>query len=572
MIKYFKQVPFWISLLAVLAIIYDYGFEQEPSVQRILAGFYMLTVLTGLISVTGRYIFTKNRPALHVWLFDTFLVIFLGAVIAGFAGPEYMSFFVLPPLLYSGVFLVFLREFSALKSTRKLQYLNPAQLFATSYFAIIILGTILLKLPNATYAGISFTDALFTSTSAFCITGLIVVDTGSYFTLFGQVIIMLLIQLGGIGIMTFTSFLAYYFTGSSTYGGQLLLKDMTNSEKITEVFSIIRLIILFTLIIEAVGALFIYFSLDKQIITSVEDRIYFSVFHSISGFCNAGFSTLSASLYDTAFRFNYSLHLVIAFLFVVGGLGFPIVFNFFRYLKHFLVNRIMKKKALHVPWVINMNTRIVVITSVLLLAGGTFLFYIFEYENTLAGHKGFGKVITAFFGAATPRTAGFNTVDTSALMLPTLMLIMLFMWIGAAPGSTGGGIKVTTFAVALMNVVSNARGKDRIEVFGREVSPASVRRAFAVILLSMVMTGMSALLITIIEEDRELLPVLFECISAYGTVGLSMGITGDLHDTSKLIIIINMFTGRIGMLIILMSLLRDVKHLNYRYPEEDILI
>jgi trk system potassium uptake protein len=567
-LKYLRYIPFWISLLAILAIIYEYGFDQEPVVRGLLLRIYFLAVTGGLASISGRYFFIRQQKARRMWLIDLLLGVFLALVIAGYAGLAVMD----PVFLYFAVFMVFLREFSALESTRKLEYLNPAQLFVVSYFVIISFGTILLMLPNATFTGITLTDALFTSTSAFCITGLTVVETGTYFTTFGQVVILSLIQLGGLGIMTFTSFFGYIFTGGSSYGDQLMLKDMTSSDKITEVFSMVKIIMLFTFIVEVAGAVFIYFTLDNQAITSVDDRIFFSVFHSVSGFCNAGFTTMTGSLYNTAFRFNYSLHLVFAFLFIVGGLGFPLVYNLFRYMRHYLLNRILKIRAMHVPWVISMNTRIVMITTLVLLAGGTFFFYILESENTLAPHEGAGKVITAFFGAATPRSAGFNTVDTSALMLPTLMIVMLLMWIGAGPGSTGAGIKVTTFAVAVMNVVSISRGKDRIEVFGREVSNSSVRRAFAVILLSFLMIGISTFLIAIIEEDRELLPVAFECFSAYSTTGLSMGITGDLDGISKLIITFNMFTGRIGMLVVILAMLRKVKHLNYRYPEENILI
>jgi trk system potassium uptake protein len=555
-----------------MAIVFEYGFDQEPVVQKFLLWLYVLAVTGGLASIAGRYIFIREHTVRRMWTIDLLLGIFLALVAAGAAGLEYMPFFASPAFLYFGVFMVFLREFSALESGRKLEYMNPAQLFVVIYTAIISFGTILLMLPNATYTGISLTDALFTSTSAFCITGLVVVDTGTYFTTFGQVVILSLIQLGGLGIMTFTSFFSYIFTGGSTYGDQLMLKDMTSSDKITEVFSMVRIIVLFTFVVEAAGAVFIYFTLDNQAITSVDDRIFFSVFHSVSGFCNAGFTTMTDSLYNSAFRFNYSLHLVFAFLFIVGGLGFPLVYNLSRYLRHYLLNRILKRRAMHVPWVITINTRIVMISTLVLLAGGTFFFYILESENTLAPHEGAGKVITAFFGAATPRSAGFNTVDTSALMLPTLMIVMLMMWIGAGPGSTGAGIKVTTFAVAVMNIVSISRGKDRIEVFGREISNSSVRRAFAVILLSFLMIGASTFLIATIEKDKELLPVAFECFSAYSTTGLSMGITGDLDGISKLIITFNMFTGRIGMLVVILALLRKVKHLNYRYPEENILI
>ncbi len=553
-------------------MIYDYGIDGEAFPQNILLILYVFVLSAGIISIAGRYLIARYRLPERIKLADIVLGCFLVLLITGAAGVNFLRLFDHRMLRYLGIFLVLLREFSEFESSRRLQYLNPAQLFVFSYIVIISLGTVLLMFPNATYSGISAIDALFTATSAFCITGLVVVETGSSFTPFGQVIILALFQFGGIGIMTFTSFFTYIFTGGSTYGNSLLLKDMTNSEKIAEVFSTVRIIILFTLAIEAVGALFIYFSLDSQVIPSVDERIFFSVFHSVSGFCSAGFTLMTDSLYNSLFRFNYSMHLIIAFLFIVGGLGFPIVHNFFRYVRHYLVNRIMKSRALHVPWVVTINTRIVLITTLILFVAGTVFFYIFEYDNTLAEHEGAGKIITAFFGAATPRSAGFNTIDTSALTLPALMLVMFLMWIGAGPGSTGGGIRVTTFAISIMNVVSIARGKDRIEAFGREISDSSVRRAFAVILFSFIIVGSSIFLISIIEEDRELLAVAFECFSSYGTVGLSMGITGELADASKLIIVFNMFTGRIGMIVIMLALLKKVKHLNYRYPEENISI
>lgn len=236
-----------------------------------------------------------------------------------------------------------------LKSTIANQHLNPAQLFILSFFAIIVLGTFLLILPKATYSGIGFIDSLFTSTSAVCVTGLIVVDTGSYFTRFGQVIIMILIQVGGIGIMTFTSYFSYFFRGGSSYESQILLKDMTNSEKIADVFKTLKIVILLTFSIEALGAAVIFASLDGNLFTSIEEQMFFSVFHAVSGFCNAGFSTLTDSLFEGAFRFNYNLHLSIAFLFILGGLGFPIVFNLLKYAKHIVINRIFRKKSFHIP-------------------------------------------------------------------------------------------------------------------------------------------------------------------------------------------------------------------------------
>jgi len=571
-VKYFNRIPFWISLVALLAIIYDFGFDQDVETQNFLYKYYIFALLSGIISVITRYISPKNRPLPKVLFFDTLYVLLLLGVITGFSGWELTSFFHSRYLLYLSVILYFVREVSALKSTIANQYLNPAQLFIVSFFGIIVLGTFLILLPRATYSGIGVIDAVFTSTSAVCVTGLIVVDTGSYFTRFGQVIIMILIQVGGIGIMTFTSYFSYFFRGGSSYGSQILLKDMTNSEKIAEVSKTLKIIILLTFSIEAAGAAIIFASVDGNLFTSMEEQIFFSVFHAVSGFCNAGFSTLTDSLFEGAFRFNYNLHLSIAFLIILGGLGFPIVFNLLKYAKHIVINRIFRKKSFHIPWVININTRIVVITTLVLIIAGTFFFYIFEYNNVLAEHDRTGKIITAFFGAVTPRTAGFNTVDTSALASPTILLILFLMWVGASPGSTGGGIKTSSLAVAVMNVFSLARGKDRIEVFRREVSEVSVRRAFAIMLLSFIVIGFSVFLITGFEPESELLPVAFECFSAYSTVGLSMGITGDLVNSSKIVIIFTMFIGRVSMLTILVALLKKIKHLNYRYPAESILI
>jgi len=274
-------------------------------------------------------------------------------------------------------------------------------------------------LPNSTYDGISAINALFTSTSAVCVTGLSVVDTGTYFTGFGITIIIILIQIGGLGIMTFASYFSYFFTGGSSYENHLVLSDMTNVDKLGEVFSTLKNIILLTFVIETIGAIFIFYNIDESVIPGLYNRISFSFFHSISGFCNAGFSTLPNGLYESGFRFNYPLHLTLAFLIIFGGLGFPIVFNTFKYLKHVIITNILsfnkKLETYHVPWVLNLNSRIILITTFGLIVSGTVLFYILEYNNTLMPHSHFGKIVTAFFGSVTTRTAGFNTIDNSAL-------------------------------------------------------------------------------------------------------------------------------------------------------------
>lgn len=567
-----NRVSFWLSFLAILSVVYDFGFNHSAFLQRGLHWVYLLACTAGVVSLISKYLLEQRFPRLVARVFDTIFFLFLALLLIHDFGWGHIPSLHDAPWIYVAVFLVFIREFSMLDLDVYQTFLNPAQLFIASFFAIVIIGAILLILPKATYSGISFVDALFTSTSAVCVTGLIVVDTGSYFTLFGQSIILFLIQAGGIGIMTFTSYFSYFFRGSSSYENQLLLKDLTNAEKMGDVFDTLKKIILLTFLIEAAGAGLIFFSLDAGLITSVSERIFFSVFHAVSAFCNAGFSTLPNSLYEPGFQFNYPLHLVIAILFIIGGIGFPIAFNFFKYIRYIFIHRLLRRELYYVPWIININSRLVLTTTVILLLSGTLLFYLFEYDNTLAEHRGIGKIVTAFFGAATPRTAGFNSVDTSALKLSTLMVVFLLMWIGASPGSTGGGIKTTTFAIGTLNFLSIARGKDRLEVFRREVSEISVRRAFAIISLSLIVIGLSAFFIAIFDPEQHLLSIAFESFSAYSTVGLSLGITADLSVESKTVVILTMFIGRVGMLTILAAFLRKMKHFKYRYPSEDILI
>ncbi|MCB0669665.1 MAG: hypothetical protein KDC80_27760, partial [Saprospiraceae bacterium] len=310
---------------------------------------------------------------------------------------------------------------------------------------------------------------------------------------------------------------------------------------------------------------------------TIPDRLFFSLFHSVSSFCNAGFSTLQNSLYESGYRYNYPLHLIIALLFILGGIGFPIIFNFSRYLKYKLFNLWLlitkrQKELRHHPWIININTRIVVVSTILLLAIGTLVFFLSEFDNSLAEHNGFGKLVTAFFSAATPRTAGFNSVDFSSLHFSTIMLIFLLMWIGASPGSTGGGIKTSTFVILLLNLISLARGKGRIEIYRREISNLSIRRAFAIVTASVFVIGTSIFMISWFDAQQDLLHIAFECFSAYSTVGLSLGITSQLSHASQLVIIFTMFIGRVGMLTLLIAVVRKMKDQQYRYPTEEILI
>lgn len=571
-----KKIPFWISFIALGAMIWDLGFNQSPFESFMLLVLYGTSYLLGLVGLVSLYPFKDTRPKSKVWLFDGIYFLFVGIALMVVFGWK-IPFFQHPNTWkYLAIIFVFVREFSIIKINFNRQYLNPAQLFIVSFLLIIIGGMLMLLLPNATVEGIKPIDALFTSTSAVCVTGLAVVDTGTYFTTFGKVIIMCLIQIGGLGIMTFTSYFSYFFMGGSSYENQLMLKEMSNSEKIAEVFGTLKKILLLTLFIELVGAIIIFISLDPLLIPNFLDRIFFSVFHSISAFCNAGFSTLSAGFYDIGYRFNYSIHLVVCFLIIMGGIGFPILLNFLTYFKHLTINRIkaigLNNHYHYKPWLINMNSRIVVITTAILILFGTGMFFMLEYNNTLSEHGMFGKFVVSFFNAVTPRTAGFNNIDMSAMTFATTMIIIFLMWVGASPGGTGGGIKTTTFAIGTLNFFSLARGKNRIEVFHREISDNSVRRAFATISLSLIVIGVAVFAISVFDPKIGLLEIAFECFSAYSTTGLSLGITAGLTSASKTVLIVCMFVGRVSMLYILIAFFRQVRNLKYRYPSEEILI
>ena len=577
-LKLLYRIALWASILGLVAFIYDFGFSQSNFTQQIIDGCYFIILAFGLISTLSRYIENLNLLKRRVFTFDFLSILFTIYIyyMYLFVGQPFKSDLILenPVWVVVAVILSFIREFSELKINFKRTVLNPAQLFIVSFLIIIFIGSLFLMLPNATYDGISFLDALFTSTSAVCVTGLVVVDTGTYFTLFGQTIIMTLIQVGGLGILTFASYFSYFFKGSTTYENQLALGDITSSQKLGEVFSILKYIILITFGLELISAILIYTSLDTTAFKSQSEQLFFSAFHSVSSFCNAGFSTLSNSFYETGFKFNYYLQSIVIFTFVLGGLGFPIVVNILKYLRY-KITRLLSfssERIISKPWVLNINSRITLITTLLISIVAFVIFYFLEYNNTLAEHNGFGKIVTALFGATTPRTAGFNTIDTAAMRYPTLMLVFLLMWIGASPQSTGGGIKTSTFAIATLNILSLAKGKSRIEIFRREIADISVKRAFAIISLSLVVIGFAIMFISLFDPEKDLMDIAFECFSAYGTVGLSLGITNDLSSASKLVVIVVMFVGRISTLSLVIAVFRKVKHKNYRYPKEEIII
>jgi potassium uptake TrkH family protein len=472
---------------------------------------------------------------------------------------------------------LFVLEFSRFDIKEIAMILNPAQLFMFSFAFLIITGATLLALPNSTTSPITFVDALFTSTSAICVTGLIVVDTATQFTALGKSIILMLIQIGGIGIMTFTSFFGFFFkAGSSSFSERFVLSEFFSEDNVSEIRKTLAKVVLITLLFEAIGAAFLYFNLDKELFVSIGSRIRFSVFHSVSAFCNAGFSTLTDGIYDYRIRGIYPILYVLSFLIILGGIGFPILMNLYTFVKYKFLNllsifRYGRKKD-SIPMMINVNSRLVIYTTLFLIIVGTVFFFIFESDHTLKGMDLSGKIAHSFFGSVTPRTAGYNSVNMGGLSVATVVLTIFLMWVGASPVSTGGGIKTSTFAIAVLNAFRIARVKNHIEFHKREFHERSVDRAFSIIILSIVILGCSSLIMYLIEPDKGALKILFECVSAFGTVGLSLGITSGLTDSSKLLLILLMYGGRMGILTLLFAIFRKTKTSGYRYPKENIVI
>lgn len=577
-----KRLIFFTSLLAVGLVVVNLGISFSPTIKLLISKSFDFFIPSFLVLILLRFLAKDKKSLKTRFVFQQLLqVVLLTAIVIvrtiTSAGSSIESSALLmlssSAVSYIASAIVFTAELSNRDFTVFNPSINPATIFVLSFLGLIMLGTAFLLLPKATTGHISFIDALFTATSAVCVTGLIVVDTATAFTILGKGIILVLIQLGGLGIMTFTTFFSIFFRGNTSFQSQLYMKDMVNETNISDVLKTILKIVLFTFIVEAIGAYVIFFTLEGEFLYKLKT----SIFHSISGFCNAGFSTFTNGLMEGNLKTNYPLHLIIAILVIFGGLGFPVIFNFYLLIKHRIKNAIKsifarRWKNQHQPHIINASSRLVIITTSSLLAVGFLLFLVTEWSGTLAAQPWYGKLVTAFFGSVTPRTAGFNTVDYSSLGHATILFTLVLMWIGASPGSTGGGIKTSTFAVAILNLLSVVRGKQHTEFLNVEISSTTMRRAFSIITLSIFVIGSSTFLIKVFNPDIELLPIMFESISAFSTVGLSMGITSSLSTGSKVVITLTMFIGRVGMLNILVGILKQVAYNNYRYPSENILI
>lgn len=584
-IRYFRKwldyVVVTMSIICSMVVVFHLGYNTDADIEqltnRILEWCFIFFALA-----LGAKTFTAfmSKSSLILRIGEALLLFYFLAVIIAdsyhFMGMDGTQL-VKPEWMYLGIFAVFVIEFSKQTLFFDRFYFNPTLLFVLSFLTLILIGTALLLLPKTTYhQQLSFVDALFLSTSAVCVTGLSVVDIASEFTRFGQTVLLILVQIGGLGIMTFTGFFGYFFSGGLSYKNQLMFTELIGENKVSSVISTLFKIILVTFFFEILGGVLIYLSLDPVQFESAGEQIYFTVFHAVVAFCNAGFSTLPNGLNDAGVRFNYELHLSIILLYVLGGLGFGIVFNSFEFIKRWTLNFYNKirygRHFVHRARVIAFNSKIIAYTSFLLILFGSVLVFILEFNHTLLEHESYyGKFVTALFIGTSPRTAGFNTVMMNELAFPTVMLTFLLMWIGAAPGSTGGGIKVTTFALATLNILTLARGKGRIEVFGRKVLSESISKALGIISLSLIFLGVAIFMLSVTDPDKRLITLAFETFSAYSTTGLSLGVTPQLSNAGRLVIILTMFVGRVGSLTLLVAFVRKSKPKEYQLPGEQVI-
>lgn len=434
--------------------------------------------------------------------------------------------------------------------------LSLPQVLALGFLSAIAIGTILLILPAAssTQKSIGFINALFTATSATCVTGLIVLDTGKDFSTFGQLVILILLQCGGLGIMTMSTMFAFLAGKRISLRHRLLIQESLNQFSIGGLVRLAKYILIFTAVIEGVGAAILFFYWQR--IYSPLQALYLAAFHSISAFCNAGFSLFSDSL--IRYKGDLIVNLTFMILIILGGIGFLVLLEFFQYGK----NRTL---SLHAKLALK-------ISLILILIGFIIIFFVESNNPSTLGNLSFSeKMFGSIFQSVTARTAGFNTIHIGNMQNATLFLIIILMFIGASPGSTGGGVKTTTFGLLILYVWSSLKGKEEIQVFKRRVSQDIIPKVLAVITLSLGLIIIMTILLSYVEGE-DFIKILFEVVSAFGTVGLSTGITPSLSLTGKIIIIITMFTGRIGPLGLALALIQKREPEMIRYPEEKIMV
>ncbi|OMD14688.1 Trk family potassium uptake protein [Paenibacillus odorifer] len=436
--------------------------------------------------------------------------------------------------------------------------LSPPQILVLGFASIILIGALLLMLPISSTSGnsVEFIDALFTSTSATCVTGLVVLDTGTSFTIFGKTVIMILIQIGGLGFMTMATLFSLVLKRKISLRDRLILQEAMNQGSMEGIVRLIRRVLIYSLVIEGCAALLL--SIRWAFDMPLGKAIYFGIFHAVSMFNNAGFDIFGDFRSLTDYVYDPLVNIIVMFLIVSGGIGFIVMSDLVEF-------RVTRRLSLH--------SKVVLSTSTGLILIGALVIFIFEFTNTRTlGSLNFGgKILSAFFQSVSPRTAGANTVDIAGLRQATQFFIVILMFIGASPGSTGGGIKTTTFTMMIGAVIAMLRGREDVVLFRYRLAQERIYKALTITLLALLLIASVSMILST-TEDSNFLAILFETTSAFATVGLTMGLTPELSAIGKILLCLTMFAGRLGPLTLAYALGPKQGKPLYKYPEGKIII
>ena len=577
----FKIGSFIIASFILSLLVYQFGFspDQETKDWIIIAIkasfiFYVLKYFIDILFSYKIYAFFKETwfegLLLFLIIINSLSRSFLDESILFWLGHQ-LELFHLENfyMLFIQFYFFILVGIEITKASTKFSLINisPPQLLILSFFILILVGTGLLMMPEMTseVEYMPFFDALFTSISASCVTGLIVVDTATYFTQKGHIILMLLIQLGGLNILSFATLFAIFSKKGLGIKHQTIIQNHFSSESLLSGKGLIRKIFFFSLFIEIIGIILLYFSWNPELkFQHVEEQLFYSLFHSVSAFNNAGFTLFTDGLHHPLLHHSFNVHIIIGVLILFGAIGFPVIEDLLD------IKRI--KRAITSPLSrLKLSTRISLYTSIILIIFGMVMFYFLEQKNSLNNMNISAQLITSFFHSIT-RTAGFNTVDISMVGTPMLIIFIFLMFIGGAPGSFGGGIKTSTFAIILYSAMNTIRGKKKIEIGKRTVHSKLIHKAFSIFLFASSAIFIFIFILSISDGDKGLMPIAFEAVSAFSTVGLSTGITPDLSFVGKVVIMLSMFIGRIGTLTLAFALSRKIDSHNHEYPSAHLTV
>lgn len=447
-------------------------------------------------------------------------------------------------------------------NSKKKTNLRAVQVLAIGFILLILIGGVILSLPISSVDGkpTNLLDSIFTATSAVCVTGLVVVDTGTHWNLFGQIIILLLIQIGALGFMSFTTMLAIIMGKKITLRNRLIVQEAMNAFDIQGLVKMVKHVVGFTFFVEICGAIVLSTQFIPQY--GIIKGIYYGIFHSVTAFCNAGFDIIGNYTSFTAYGHNTIILLTLAGLLIIGGLGFAVWLDIYH---------VKKAKRLSV------HSKVVITTTISLLVVSTFIFLALEYSNdqTLGIFNFKDKIVNAFFASASPRTAGFNSISIDGMTDGSKLFSVALMFIGGSPGSTAGGVKTSTITIMILTVISVIKGREDTEVFGRRIEKDLVYKALVLFFMAFLMVLTVTMILTITEPKENFINLLYEAASALGTAGLTTGVTQRLTTVGKVLIMINMYLGRVGLLTVATALTsnrKGKKGEKYKYPSGKILI